>query len=204
MLLIFLSFIGKDLKTYGRMIVNVELVGAVDPQSQVDAECQFSLKNRKRRKHYMGKINLQSFELGHYEEDSSFENSVLKECGFGQQQIIFTIGITQHPTGYTFIPAHAYIKSSSSTHSLNNICEEFGSSCGISWAPSNSKSVTDLVAESLMINNRALIGLTHLAASEKPKLQREMVDFSQGLYRNHQDEFLRKKPNAVSYLYSQI
>ena len=188
------------------MIVCVELVGALDPQSQVDAECQFSLKNRKRRKHYMGKINLRAFELGHYEEDSSFENVILKECGSGQQPIIVTIGITQHPSGYTFIPAQAYIKSSSSTHSLNNICEEIGvgGSCGISWAPSNSRSVTDLVAESLMMNNRALIGLSHLAAGEKPKLCREMVDLSKGLYRNHQDEFLRKKPTAASYLYSQI
>lgn len=186
----------------------VELVGALDAHSQVDAECSFSLKNRKRRKHYMGKMNLRAFELGHYEEDASFENTILKECGAGYHPMIVTISITQHPSGYVFIPTQAYVKSSSSTHSLNNICEESSSNgfdgCSVTWTPTASKSVNDLVAETFLMNNRGLIGLSHLAASEKPKLCRETVDFSKGLYRNHQDEFLRKKPSAVSYLYSQI
>lgn len=206
---------GKDLRTYGRVIVSVELVGAIDPHGQLNAECQYSLKNRKRRKHYMGKMNLRSFELGHYDEDASFENVVLRECGGyssgGHQPIEVSISITQHPSSYVFIPAQPYVKSSSSTHSLNTICEDIGlisggntTNYGVSWAPS--KSVSDLVAESLMINNRALVGLSHLAASEKPKLCHETLDLSKGLYRNHQDEFLRKKPSpaAVSYLYGQI
>lgn len=198
---------GKDLKTYGRIIISVELVGALDPHAQIDAECSFSLKNRKKRKHYMGRMNLQAFELGHYEEDASFENIILKECGSGFHPMVITISITQHPSGYLFIPTQPYVKSSSSTHSLNTICEDVscgGGSCGVTWSPQNSKSVTDLVAESLLMNNRALAGLSHLAAGEKPKLCRVSVDFSKGLYRNHQDEFLKKKPNAVSYLYSQI
>lgn len=198
------------MRTYGHIIVCVELVGALDPHSQVDAECSFSLKNRKRRKHYMGKMNLRAFELGHYEEDASFENNILKECGAGYQPIIVTISITQHPSGYVFIPTQAYVRSSSSTHSLNNICEEPSNigfdvgGCNIAWPPTASKSVTDLVADSFLVNNRGLVGLSHLAAGEKPKLCRETVDFSKGLYRNHQDEFLRKKPSAVNYLYGQI
>ncbi|CAF0932616.1 unnamed protein product [Brachionus calyciflorus] len=93
---------GKDLKTFGQLIINVTLINKMNETTNpVQAECSFSFKNKKRRKHYFGKIPLTSFEDGQTEEDSSLDNSILKECG-STHPISITITINQYPDDYEY------------------------------------------------------------------------------------------------------
>ena len=71
---------GRDLKTFGKLVLSVTLIKAKKYSFlPVDAECSFSYKNKKRRKHFFGKIPLQKFTLNQTEEDTSLDYSILKE-----------------------------------------------------------------------------------------------------------------------------
>lgn len=110
---------GKDLKSFGVIIVAVTLEKVngrnVKP---VDADCTFSYKNKKRRKHFFGKIPLRRFEIEQTEEDSSFDNSILKECESNHPMHV-TITINQYPEGYVYSSSTESLNRSESTASLN-------------------------------------------------------------------------------------
>lgn len=45
---------GKDLKTFGNLILSVSLISSkAANKAPIDAECCFSFKNKKRRKHFL-------------------------------------------------------------------------------------------------------------------------------------------------------
>lgn len=156
---------GKDLKTFGFVVLSVQLINAPDDddddaatERQVEAECNFSFKNRKRRKHYVGKINMKSYELNHMEEDASFENVILKDCSCGYPMVV-NINITQYPNGYVYVPSQSYVKTSTSTKSLNNIAENF-SSTSFSTTNTNgtsTSSVNTSTSTTIKTNNNNLL-----------------------------------------------
>ncbi|RNA28395.1 hypothetical protein BpHYR1_037293 [Brachionus plicatilis] len=114
---------GKDLKSFGQIILCVSLIRSKDHEcAPVNAECSFSFKNIKRRKHYFGKIPLTTFEDNHTEENSTLDNSILKECGTSYP-INVTITIYQYPEEYEF-PTEQLLetpKLSTNSNSLNKI-----------------------------------------------------------------------------------
>lgn len=89
---------GRDHRTYGNIVVAVSLEGMKGyDRKPVEAECTFSLVNKMKRQNYSGKIERRRYELnGPSFDDSSFENSILKECyPFYPLQIV--VGVTQYP-----------------------------------------------------------------------------------------------------------
>jgi hypothetical protein len=226
---------GKDLKTYGYIILCVQLVnakGANDDDvvsKHVDAECNFSFKNRKRRKHYVGKMNLKKFHLNQLEEDASFESGILKECAYGYPMVI-SIGITQYPNGYVFIPSQAYVKTSKnvSSRSLNEetvivergngaICGDLPSTPtftskfnGSSFQLSNSKSVNNVNYEpqhhettSYHQSESSLFNrgsLADLSLSSISSATPKYYSSTSSSY-NDEDDFKKK---TVTYLYGRV
>lgn len=117
---------GKDLKSFGQIILCVTLIRSSKKNLvPLNAECSFSFKNIKRRKHYFGKIPLTSFEDEHTEENSSLDNVILKECG-ATYPINIIITIYQYPEDYEF-PIEQMLETSVSNSSNFNSIDSISS-----------------------------------------------------------------------------
>ena len=90
---------GRDHRTYGNVVVVITLQNMKGyDKTPVEAECNFTLLNKMKRQNYVGKIERRKYELNQAHDDSSFENSILKEC-YPFYPLQITISINQFPFG---------------------------------------------------------------------------------------------------------
>ena len=74
--------------------INVVLtLKSVKDGQEVDAECNYYFIDKSSNKNYVGKIARRNFKANNCEQDSDFDNSILKEC---DADCMITFNITQY------------------------------------------------------------------------------------------------------------
>ena len=88
---------GKDKSSEDKLYISITLVNVkTGVESDVDAECNYYLINKDKKRNYAGRIERRKFTTYLTEHDSSFENTLLKEC---TNNCMISLGITQFPNG---------------------------------------------------------------------------------------------------------
>lgn len=163
---------GKDNRTYGNIVIAVTLEDVKGYDKKLtDAECSFSFLNKMKKQNYVGKINRKSFDLNVSNQDSSFENIILKEC-FPYYPLQVVISVTNYP--YSSTSSLSSLGNSQLTKSMGNL--------------SDASSATPRYSANYFtsINSNTTSTTKHVSfEDEKEDYKKETVNYLYNKYRNN-------------------